>query len=185
MRSLALPIDTDRLRLRPFTPDDVEDMYAYQGLATVARYLYRLPRTLLGCAEIIASMREPPQWDQDGDSLTLAVCRRGETRVLGEVSLTLASARAQQVEIGWTFNPRHGNQGFATEAARALAASAFDDLGAHRVFARLDVENSASVRLCERLGMRREAQLVDNDLDPEGRWGSEYVYAALAGDLRR
>jgi RimJ/RimL family protein N-acetyltransferase len=82
-------------------------------------------------------------------------------------------------------NPRHEKHGYATEAARALATVAFDELGAHRLFARLDVENLASVRLCERLGMRREAHLVENDLDPQGRWGSEFIYAALTGDLRR
>ena len=60
-----------------------------------------------------------------------------------------------------------------------------DRLGVHRLFARLDVEGTASVRLCERLGMRREAHLVENDLDPERGWGSEYVYAALAHDLKR
>jgi len=68
------------------------------------------------------------------------------------VSLTLASAHARQFEIGWTLNPRYEGQGYATEAARALAIVAFDELGAHRLFARLDADNTGSVRLCERLG---------------------------------
>jgi RimJ/RimL family protein N-acetyltransferase len=41
-------------------------------------------------------------------------------------------------------------------------------------------DRAGSARLCERLGMRREAYLVENDIDGE-RWGSEYVYAVLAG----
>jgi RimJ/RimL family protein N-acetyltransferase len=65
-----------------------------------------------------------------------------------------------------------------------VAAAAFDDLAVHRIYARLDVENTGSARLCERLSMRREAHLVENDLDGD-RWGSEYVYAALAHDLAR
>jgi RimJ/RimL family protein N-acetyltransferase len=44
--------------------------------------------------------------------------------------------------------------------------------------------NTGSAWLCERLGMRREAHLIENDLDGE-RWGSEYIYAALAQELRR
>ncbi|KJS51223.1 acetyltransferase, partial [Streptomyces rubellomurinus subsp. indigoferus] len=76
--------------------------------------------------------------------------------------------------------------GYATEAASALAALAFDALGVHRVFARLDVEHAGSVGVCERLGMRREAHLVEHDLDVDGhRWRREYVYAALARDRRR
>ncbi|WP_329457358.1 GNAT family N-acetyltransferase [Streptomyces sp. NBC_01497] len=180
----ALPLVTERLVLRPFTLDDVEDMHAYQGLSGVARYLYRPPRTREECAAVIAGSSAPPDWRTDDDRLLLAVTRAGEPRVIGETVLKCASAHARQTEIGWAFHPDYGNQGYATEAARALAALAFDTLGTHRLFARLDVENTASSRLCERLGMRREAHLVDNDLDGE-RWGSEYVYAALAHELRR
>ena len=41
-----------------------------------------------------------------------------------------------------------------------------------------------SVRVCERLRMRREAHLVENDVDLDGRWGSEYVYAMLEDEFR-
>ncbi|MGP4109891.1 GNAT family N-acetyltransferase [Streptomyces sp. 4N509B] len=184
-RALSLPLRTDRLDLRLPTADDVDDVFAYQGLPEVARFLYRPPRTRERCAEIIAAGGTAPDWTADGDTLTLLVCRRGTPGVVGEVSLTLSHARARQMEIGWTLHPRHEGHGYATEAARALATAAFDVLDAHRVYARLDVENSGSARVCERLGMRREAHLVENDLTPDGRWGSEYVYAALGHELRR
>lgn len=179
MLSKALPITTDRLVLRLFTPDDVDDMYAYQGLDAVARYLYRPPRSREWCADQIKEIARPPAWDKDGDSLTLAVCRRDEPGVIGEVVLKLAGEYARQVEIGWTFHPDWEGRGFATEAARALKHLAFEQYGAHRVFARTDVENTGSVRVCERLGMRREAHLLENDWT-HGAWGSEYVYAVLA-----
>lgn len=184
MAPLALPVTTERLILRLFTADDVDDMYAYQSLESVARYLYRPPRTREGCAEVVDRIATPAGWSADGDDLVLAVCRAEEPGVIGDVVLKLASAHARQAEIGWTLNPAYEGRGYATEAARALAAAAFDVLGAHRVFARLDVENTGSAKVCERLGMRREAHLVENDLDGE-RWGSEYIYAALAHDLKR
>ena len=102
-------------------------------------------------------------------------------RSSAQCAAMIADARAAQWEVRWILHPRHTGRGYAAEAAAAVVAAAFDRLGAHRVFARLDVENTASVRL----GMRREAHLVENDLDQDGRWGSEYVYAALARDLRR
>ncbi|MFJ5534785.1 GNAT family N-acetyltransferase [Streptomyces sp. NPDC093261] len=180
----VLPLVTERLQLRLFSPSDVDDMYEYQRLEEVARYLYRPPRTRQRCEEVIAEIATATAWAEDGDQLTLAVCRQGSKGVLGEVTLKLADAHACQAEIGWVFNPRFHGLGYAAEAARALAVLAFDELGVHRVYARLDVENTSSVRLCERLGMRREAHLVENDLDGE-RWGSEYIYAALAADLKR
>ncbi|WP_030348140.1 GNAT family N-acetyltransferase [Streptomyces sp. NRRL S-1022] len=178
------PVATERLVLRLFTADDVEERYAYQRLPEVARFLYRPPLTREGCAESIAARAAGTPWEADGDVLLLAVCRAQEPRVvIGEVVLTLTSARARQAEIGWVFNPRYAGHGYATEAARALASSAFGRLGVHRLYARLDVLNTASVRVCERLGMRREAHLVDNDLDGD-RWGSEYVYAVLAHEWK-
>ncbi|QTD96613.1 GNAT family N-acetyltransferase [Streptomyces cyanogenus] len=183
-QSLQAPVATERLVLRLFTPDDVEDRYAYQSLPEVARFLYRPPLTREDCAESIAARAGGTPWQADGDVLLLAVCRAEEPRVvIGEVVLTLTSARARQAEIGWVFDPRHAGRGYATEAARALVGVAFGQLGVHRVFARLDVLNTASVRVCERLGMRREAHLVDNDLDGD-RWGSEYGYAILAREWK-
>ncbi|WP_406864926.1 GNAT family N-acetyltransferase [Streptomyces sp. HUAS MG47] len=181
---ITLPVTTQRLSLRLFTADDLDDMHAYQGLESVARYLYRPPRTRDRCAEVIEKISAPTGWSKDGDELVLAVTRADAPGVIGEVVVKLAGAHAQQVEIGWALHPEHEGRGYATEAARAVASLAFDTLGAHRIFARLDVENTGSAKLCERLGMRREAHLVENDLDGE-RWGSEYVYAALVHDLER
>ncbi|MFI6638644.1 GNAT family N-acetyltransferase [Streptomyces sp. NPDC050504] len=180
-----LLLSTDRLTLRPFRQEDADDLYAYQSLPEVAKYLYRPPYTPERCAEVIEErVTANGTWQTDGEVLVLAVCPRDEPGVVGEVVLKLASARARQVEIGWVFNPVYAGRGYATEAARALAVAAFDELHAHRVFARLDAENTASARICERLGMRLEARFVENDLDGD-RWGTECVYAALAADLKR
>ncbi|KMO97828.1 GNAT family N-acetyltransferase [Streptomyces roseus] len=183
MTTPLLPLGTERLLLRLFTPDDLDDLYAYQGLSEVARFLYRPPLTREQCVQSLTRRAAGTAWAEDGDDLVVAVCPVGESKVVGEVVLKLASARARQVEIGWAFNPEYGGRGYATEAARAVAALAFAELGAHRLFARLDVLNTGSVRVCERLAMRREAHLVENDLDDE-RWGSEYVYAMLAREWK-
>jgi RimJ/RimL family protein N-acetyltransferase len=184
MDAHRLPVVADRLTLRLFAPGDLDDLYAYQRLPEVARYLYRPPRTREHCAEFIAEVAIAPDWQKDGEVLALAIERRDEPGVIGEITLKLGSARARQTEIGWTLHPRATGRGYATAAARTAAGLAFAALGTHRLFARLDVENTASVGVCERLGMRREAHLVENDLDGD-RWGSEYVYAALAHELRR
>ncbi|MBO1329941.1 GNAT family N-acetyltransferase [Streptomyces sp. VRA16 Mangrove soil] len=182
-RQIPERVDTERLTLRPFTSDDVDDRHAYQSLPEVARYLYRPPLTRESCAESIRARADATGWQADGDSLLLAVRRTGEPVVVGEVVLTLRNARARQAEIGWVFHPAHAGHGYATEAARALASLAFARLGVHRLYARLDALNTGSVRVCERLGMRREAHLIDSDLDGD-RWGSEYVYAVLAREWR-
>lgn len=175
-------LTTDRLVLRLFTADDVDDMHAYQGMPEVARFLYRPPRDRARCAEVIERIGQGTPWKEEGDSLTLAVCRRDDPTVIGEVMLSLSSAHARQAEIGWVFHPDHGGHGYATEAALALRDLAFQQLDTHRLFARIDAENTASERLCKRLSMRREAHLIENDRDERG-WGSEYIYAVLAREI--
>ncbi|RII20750.1 putative ribosomal N-acetyltransferase YdaF [Streptomyces sp. YIM 130001] len=182
-RYISAPVTTDRLILRLFEPGDAEERHAYQSLPEVARYLYRDPLTLQGCAESIAARSGGTAWSSDDDRLLLAVCRADEPGVIGEVVLTLTDARARQAEIGWVFHPRHAGRGYATEAARALASLAFTELGVHRIFARLDALNTGSVGVCERLGMRREAHLIESGLDGD-RWGSECIYATLAREWR-
>ncbi|MFI9640493.1 GNAT family N-acetyltransferase [Micromonospora sp. NPDC051925] len=184
MIDLTLPLTTERLTLRLFGPDDVEDMFAYQGREEVARYLYRPARTRAQCADVVARISAGTDWQADGDSLVLAIRRRTGGEVVGEIVLRLESVAARQTEIGWVLHPAHEGNGYATEAAHAVAALAFDRLGTHRLYARLDVENTGSVRLCERLGMRREAHLIDNDVHPDGRWGSEYVYAIRQDEFK-
>ena len=179
--ALAVPLTTARLVLRPYGADDLDEMYAFHGLPSVARYLYRPPHTREQCAQLIAGGRHG-RWAADGDVLRLAICRQAGPGVVGDITLRLAGAAAGQAEIGWILHPAHERQGYATEAAAAVAAAAFDQLGVHRLYARLDVQNTGSARICERLGMRREAHFIENDLDGD-RWGSEYVYAALARDL--
>ncbi|MFG2450166.1 GNAT family N-acetyltransferase [Streptomyces sp. NPDC048512] len=183
MFRLSLPAATERLALRPFTTDDLDDLHAYQSLPDVARHLFRPPLTRDQCARSLTRRAAGTAWAEDGDDLVVAVRETGETTVVGEIVLRLASARARQAEIGWVFHPAYAGRGYATEAARATASLAFAELNVHRLFARLDVLNTGSVRVCERLGMRREAHFVENDLDG-GRWADEYVYATLAREWK-
>jgi RimJ/RimL family protein N-acetyltransferase len=60
-----------------------------------------------------------------------------------------------------------------------MLALGFEGLGLHRIAGRLDGRNVASARVLERLGMRREAHLVENER-VKGEWTDEVVYALLA-----
>jgi RimJ/RimL family protein N-acetyltransferase len=102
---------------------------------------------------------------------------------LGDVSLTLGPPEHRQAEMGFVFHPGHHGQGYATEAAAAVVALAFGAYDLHRVYGRLEARNLASARVLEKLGMRREAHLVENEW-VKGEWQSEIVYALLAREWR-
>jgi RimJ/RimL family protein N-acetyltransferase len=91
-------------------------------------------------------------------------------------------AHRSQAELGWVFATAHQGHGYATEAVRALIRAAFADLGLRRVTATCFLDNHASWRLMERVGMRREAHCVRDALHRSGRWLDTLTYAALADD---
>jgi RimJ/RimL family protein N-acetyltransferase len=174
----AYPVQTDRLLLRPFAATDFDALLAIQSRADVARYLYWDPRNAAEVRETLDTKVRATAIVAEGDHLSLAVVLRESGELIGDCSLVWASAEHRQAQIGFLFHPDHHGHGYATEAAAALLALAFDGLRAHRVFGRLEARNTASARVLERLGMRKEAHLVENE-HIKGEWQSEVVYALL------
>ncbi|MDH7804478.1 MULTISPECIES: GNAT family N-acetyltransferase [unclassified Rhizobium] len=178
--SASLPINTERLILRQFRPADLPSYADYHGREDVYRFLYASPPEKEALEAQFASMLSAP-FENDGDTLRLAVVRRNDQAVVGEVLLKIASKTALQAEVGYIFNPSFSGQGYATEAVRAIISLGFDQLGCHRIFARLDTLNHGSIGIVERLKMRREAHLVQNDRF-NGNWGDEFIYAVLKSE---
>ncbi len=173
------PIETARLRLRPFTLDDLDALYAIQCRPEVMRYLYGEPRTRAEVRDILAGRAQHPTLEREGDRLFLAIDRRDSGAMIGDVSLLWLSAQHQQGEIGFVLDPEHHGRGYGREAAAEVLRLGFSELGLHRIVGRCDARNAASARLMERLGMRREAYFRQNECF-KGAWGDEYVYAMLA-----
>lgn len=178
----ALPLTTDRLVLRPFIPDDLSAYATYHSSPDVYRYLYAAPPAGEAMERQFAEALAP-RFDSDGDVFRIAVARRADDVLLGETLLKLASRSALQGEVGYIFNPAFAGKGYASEAVAATIEMGFRAFSLHRIFARLDAANAASVGVVERLGLRREAHLVQNDRFA-GIWGDEYIYAVLASEWR-
>ena len=173
------PIETERLRLRPFEPGDIDAFVAMHTHPDVPRYLYWGVRSRQELESVLAGKIERARLERRGDAVDVAVFVRESGAFAGSVSLTWIDSEHRQGEIGFILDPaQHGN-GYATEAARGLLRVAFEELGLHRVYGRLDARNTASARVLERLGMRREAHLVENEY-VKGEWTDEAVYALLA-----
>jgi RimJ/RimL family protein N-acetyltransferase len=173
------PIDTERLILRLQTEADVDAVFSWQSRADVCRYLLYEPRDRATVAAKLAEDSRHFRLAGNGDYLQLAVERRSDARMIGQMYFTVDNAEYSTLEIGWVFHPDVAGKGYAAEAARALLALGFETMGAHRIIASLTPENTASVRLCLRLGMREEAHFVE-DMYIKGRWEDTGVYAILA-----
>ncbi|MUN37319.1 GNAT family N-acetyltransferase [Actinomadura litoris] len=177
------PIETERLALRPFREGDLDGLYAYQSLPEVARFLYWEPRNLEESRSFLQQKMGASTVEREGDWLVLAVVWRETGALIGEVNLQWRSREHRQGEIGYILNPQYHRKGFATEAAEAVLRLGFEGLGLHRVVGRLDGRNAASARVLKRLGMRREAHLLQNEM-VKGEWTDEVVYAMLEDEWK-
>lgn len=177
MLTLDRPIETARLTLRPFQMGDLDALFEMHRLAEVVRFLYTDTQDR---EETRAALKGKIQ-----RSLTavdaqfhLAALRRDTGKLIGDLVVIIRSPEHGMGEIGYILHPDHQGQGFATEACVELLRLGFDEAGLHRIIARCDARNHASLRVMERLGMRREAHFVENEYI-KGEWTDELVYAML------
>ena len=154
MRTLIVPIRTARLNLREFVASDFQAVHAYSSDPRVTRYLFFGPRDEEATADylegLLASQRERPR-----NRFELAVEEIDSGRVIGACDLSFIERNV--VDLGYMLGIEKWGKGYATEIALALIDAAFFDLRAERVISTVDVNNSASIRVLEKIGMRWEA----------------------------
>ena len=179
--AVELPIETERLLLRAHRLSDLDDLARFHGDPEVVRYVPWPVRDRAATEETLRTKLGQTRLDEHGQWLVLAVEERSTGTVIGEVLLKWSSDR--QGELGFASGRDHHGQGYAAEAARAVLALAFDDLGFHRVSAVVVDGNDASVRLLGRLGFRQEARHVDGAFF-KGAWVTSLVFALLDEEWR-
>ncbi len=179
----AYPLETDRLLLRPYHDDDLEALHEIERREDTARYLYNAPLDADATRALLERRKGLTAIDEDHDGIFLAVLLKESGALIGHVTLELKSREHHQGEIGYVLHPDHQGRGYATEAAAVMLRLGFQELDLNRIVGRLDARNVASASVLERLGMRREAHLRENEF-VKGEWCDELVYAILASEWR-
>lgn len=177
----AYPIHGERLLLRPLASRDADALLAYRGREDVCRYVPFEPMTREGITERLAGQWARTELTGEGQSLTLGAEIRQTGQLAGDTVLFWRSREHAGGEIGYVFNPSLGGRGYATEAVTMMLRLGFEELGLHRIIARIDARNEPSARLARRVGMRQEACLVENEFF-KGEWTTELDFAILAAE---
>jgi RimJ/RimL family protein N-acetyltransferase len=146
--SSTFSLETERLRLRPVTAEDVDDLVALHDDPLVARYLRVRDREWYE-RRIVASDEE---WEQRGHGLT-AILDRADGRLLGRTGLKYWP-QFEETELGWVLRPQARGKGFATEAAGAVLRWGLKRFEPAYFTAMIRPDNVASIAVAERLGMR-------------------------------
>ena len=184
MSNIELPIDTERLTLRAFERSDIDELTGFYGLPEAQRYLDLNARDRADVRSALESMRLQTRLTRPRDTLTLAVERKSDARLVGHVSLIWTDATASQAELRFFFDPAVRRQNYGAESVRKLLDIGFDDFSFHRVFARCGAKSQGSARLLKELGMRLEAHYREHALF-QGEWDEELHFAILDREWKR
>jgi RimJ/RimL family protein N-acetyltransferase len=147
-------IETERLKLRPFDPDDAAEVQRLAGDRLIADTTLRIPHPYQdGMAQEWISTHQP-NFDQ-GKGVAFAITRKADGCLVGAIGLTDLVA-GHQAELGYWIGHPYWNQGFCTEASGAVLRYAFSELSLIRVHCCHFSRNPASGRVMQKLGMKHE-----------------------------
>jgi RimJ/RimL family protein N-acetyltransferase len=150
-------LETGRLILRRFVPEDLDDLYALYRDPEVRRYF---PEGTLTCEET----KEELEWFLNGHpehpELGLwATIHKGSGRLVGRCGLLPWTIDGRyEVEVAYLLAREYWGQGLGTEAARGVLEYGFEQLGLPRLICLIERENLASIRVAVKIGMSFEKE---------------------------
>lgn len=153
-----LQLTTRRLFMRPFQEQDAEVLMCLNDDPEVLQYTGDTPFESI--ADLQAFLRDYAQYTQYQVG-RLLVIHRNTQEVLGWSGLKY-DPQNKEYDIGYRFFKKYWSHGYATESAKACLDYGFRKLGLHRIIGRARAENSASIRVFEKLNMTPESTFVED-----------------------
>lgn len=173
MDNRMIVAESDRLILRRYKKEDIQDLYEYLSDQETVKYEPYKPLSF-------EEAKENLEWRIGTDEM-IAVELKNSSKMIGNVYMGKRDFEA--LEMRYVFNRNYWGKGYAAESCKALIQQAFSN-GVHRIYAECDPDNKNSWKLLEALGFRREAHFRKNvyfwkDKNEKAIWKDTYVYAKL------
>jgi len=170
---------TDRLVLRRPTMNDAASVYAYASDPEVTRYLsFPTHRSVADAEQFLAACAT--RWGS-GQEFCWLITLKDAGEVVGSIACRMGN---HGPDIGYVLAKTYWRRGYMSEAAQAVVEWISAQPEVHRVWAFCDVENAASMRVMEKVGMSREGTLrkwfVHPNLSPMPR--DCFVYSRVRQD---
>ncbi len=174
---IPIRIKTHRLILEELEESHFPSIQAYASDVEVVHYMEWGPNTEKETwsflENAIQSQSKRPRVDYE-----LAII--GHNQLLGSCRISITSPSCEGF-IGYCLRRESWGVGYGTEVAKALLLFGFRELHLHRIYATCDTENRASLKILEKIGMKREGRLREHK-NIRGEWRDSYLYAILEGE---
>lgn len=171
-----MQLETKRLIIRPTNIHDIEKIHEMLSDEETMRFFVEGTYSKEKVKEFINRNNK--------ETHHFTVLLKSSNRVVGKISYNPWFMKRTK-EIGWIFFKTATNNGYCTEAAKAVVKHAFEVENIHRLIATSDPENTASIRVCEKLGMTKEGHFkkcihYKNDI-----WWDELFFSLLEEDYKK
>ena len=166
-----------RLNLRQALDSDVDAIFEYACDPRVTTYaVWNRVTDKRQVHEYLSKVREG--WNL-GTEFTWFLCEQLHSPAIGAVA---ARVRGSDAELGFVLNPRYWNCGYTTEATAEVVRWLFTLPEVERIWATCDLENVASSRVLEKVGLAAEGRVSEGMIRPN--IGSEPREAMIYGASR-
>ncbi|MCP4217110.1 MAG: GNAT family N-acetyltransferase [bacterium] len=172
-----LILETERLVLRNLLESDLDDFLEYRCDPEVAKYQGWEPFDKDAANDYIMKFKDtvpdiPGKWMQFG------IVLKSNNKLIGDCAFKCQEDEPRIADIGASLSRDYQGKGYATETMIAVFGYLFGIMKLHRIIGVADAENRGSIKLMERLGMRKEGHYIKN-IFFKGAWGDECLYAML------
>ena len=177
-----IELETQRLSIREFAPDDVATVIRYSAEQQGIFFHETHPLTQ---RDVERWLNESLRLAQEPERVRhqFAVALRSSGILIGTARVHVDVPDDHQGSVGYALWHEHWGRGLATEAATAMLDLGFGRLGLHRIEATIEPDNTASVRVAEKLGMRLEGRMKERFSTPNG-WRDSLLYATTEDEWR-
>lgn len=170
-----LTIQTDRLLLRKFEQDDLNNVFKGLSDPQVTRY-YAVHFDTLEAAQ--AQMEWFQDLEKSGTGQWFAICSADNKIFYGGCGLNEVKKEHRKAEIGFWLLPAYWQQGIITEALPLVCEYAYQHMNIHRIEALVESDNLNSKKVLHKLGFKHEGTMADCEIK-NGRFISLAIYSKI------
>jgi len=151
-------LETERLILRKFSPDDFAALYSFVSRPQNTIYTFFWPSFEEETRTFISSSIKKAE-DVPCEDFQYAAVTKANNTLIGSCNFLLSGVGGSN--IGWIVSSDYWKHGYGTEMGKAMLRLGFEELNFQRIIACCDAENIGSWRVMEKIGMRREGLFLD------------------------
>ncbi len=173
-------IETERLLLRKITLNDASDMFEYASNPQVSEYTMWSTHTSIEDTKYF--LKSLTKMYKRRELVDWGIVHKAEKKFIGTCGFVEWSMTHSRAEIGYALSARYWREGYMSEAVNAIIEFGFREMLLNRIVGRCEVNNIASARVMEKVGMQLEG-ILRQQLFVKGRYWDLKIYSILREDF--